>query len=275
MAINPLQQYFRQPKIFIGLPSHGVYNKPGTLEGDIDRLPVFGMTGMDEILMKTPDALLNGESTVKVIASCCPSITNPWELSTIDLDLVLAAIRIATYGSDLNVVQTCPNCKTEQEFSLNLTALIDHYARCKFNNKLIVDNLSVTFKPLNYKQSTDFSLKNFQLQQQLGQVAKLEDEVERKKGISDIFQQLSSLQNDVLIEQVEKVDIGTTSVTEKGFIAEWIANSDSSVITKLKDHIEGNRKTWTMPTQKVECETCNSVIETSVELDQSNFFGHA
>jgi hypothetical protein len=53
MANNPLQQYFRQPKIFINLPSQGVYNKPGSIQGEVSNMPVFGMTGMDEILMKT------------------------------------------------------------------------------------------------------------------------------------------------------------------------------------------------------------------------------
>jgi len=80
MATNPLKQFFRQPKIFIKLPSKGIFNNPGTLQGDLDKMPVFGMTGMDEILMKTPDALLNGESTVRLMQSCCPSITDGWDI---------------------------------------------------------------------------------------------------------------------------------------------------------------------------------------------------
>ena len=94
MSNNPLKQYFRQPKIFIGLPSKGVYNKENTLDGDISNMPVYGMTGMDEILMKTPDALISGESTVRIIESCCPFIKDAWELSSLDTDLVLTSIRI-------------------------------------------------------------------------------------------------------------------------------------------------------------------------------------
>ena len=54
MATNPLQKYFRQPKIFIKLPSGGIFSKPGTIQGDITHMPVYGMTGMDEIIIKTP-----------------------------------------------------------------------------------------------------------------------------------------------------------------------------------------------------------------------------
>ena len=136
MAQNPLQQYFRQPKIYISLPSGGTYNKPGTINGDPNRLPVFGMTGMDEILMKTPDALLAGESTVKVINSCCPAITDPWDLSSLDIDLVLTAIRIATYGGDINIANVCTECDTANEYSLPLSVLIDHYATCQYDNKI-------------------------------------------------------------------------------------------------------------------------------------------
>ena len=51
MATNPLQKYFRQPKIFIKLPSAGVYCQPGNIQGDSNHMPVYGMTGMDEIIM--------------------------------------------------------------------------------------------------------------------------------------------------------------------------------------------------------------------------------
>ena len=101
MSGNPLQQYFRQPKIYIKLPTSGIYSPPGTVQGDINNLPVYGMSGMDEIIMKTPDALLTGESVVKIIQSCCPSITNAWALSSLDTEMILTAIRIATYGNKI------------------------------------------------------------------------------------------------------------------------------------------------------------------------------
>jgi len=53
MTTNPLQQFFRQPKIYVGLPSKGIFNKPNTVSGDINRMPIYGMTGMDEIILKT------------------------------------------------------------------------------------------------------------------------------------------------------------------------------------------------------------------------------
>ena len=72
---NPLSAHFRAPKLFTPLPSEGrfydnsVVEMPETLE-----LPVFSMTAKDEMIMKNPDALLNGEAVAQVIQSCVPNV---------------------------------------------------------------------------------------------------------------------------------------------------------------------------------------------------------
>jgi hypothetical protein len=275
MAQNPLQQYFRQPKIFINLPSHGVFNKPGFVNGDIDRIPVFGMTGMDEILVKTPDALLTGESTVKVISSCCPAITEPWNLSIIDLDIILTAIRIATYGSTLDITQVCDKCGTENEYDFDLSTFVDYYASCSFSNKVIVGDLTIYLKPLSYKQSSEFSLRNFQMQQQLKHVDELTDEDEKKKQLSALYETLATLQNEILVEGIESVEVSTTKVTERGYIKEWVENCDSSLLVAIKSKIQENQKSWRSPNQTVVCDNCGHSTYLSISLDQSDFFAAA
>jgi hypothetical protein len=275
MAQNPLQQYFRQPKIFISLPSHGAYNRPGFVDGDVDRIPVFGMTGMDEILVKTPDALLTGESTVKVIASCCPAIKEPWNLSIIDLDIILTAIRIATYGSVLELTQVCSKCGTEHDYDFELSKFIDYYTNCTFNNRVIVSDLTILLRPLSYKQSSDFSLRNFQMQQQLKQVNGLEDEDEKKRQLSTLYETLATLQNDILVEGIESVDVSTTKVTERGFIKEWVENCDTELLAAIKQKIQENQVAWRSPSQQVVCDNCGHVSYLNISLDQADFFADA
>lgn len=275
MANNPLQQYFRQPKIYISLPSQGIYNKPGTISGDPARMPVFGMTGMDEILMKTPDALIAGESTVKVVNSCCPAITDPWDLSSLDIDLILTAIRIATYGGHISVGNTCAECQTENEYSLDLSTLIDHYSSCQYDNKLVLDELTIIIKPLSYKQTTDFSLRNFQLQQHLAQLARIDNEEEKFNSMNQVYQELAILRNDVFAEGIESVDTGKVVVTERAFISEWLNNVDRDVMKAITGHIEANQKTWASPAHAIKCENCGHEGKITIDLDQSNFFDNA
>jgi hypothetical protein len=271
MAQNPLQQHFRQPKIYISLPSHGVYNKPGTIEGDTDRIPVFGMTGMDEIIMKTPDALLTGESTAQVIGSCCPAIKDPWDLSNLDTDLILTAIRIATFGSELTMTNVCDSCGTSNDYNLDLNVLIDHYGRCSYDNKLIVGELKITTRPLTYQQSTEFSLRNFQLQQQLKQITDVPAD-EQKEFTAKVFKELAQIRNDVFTIGVESVDTGKTIVTERAFISEWIENADRDVMEAIRKHIQSNQQTWATPRHPVKCSECGTEAKLSLDLDQSNFF---
>jgi RNase P subunit RPR2 len=275
MANNPLQQYFRQPKIYVSLPSQGIYYTPGVINGDPSRLPVFGMTGMDELLFKTPDALLAGESTAKVISSCCPGITDPWEVSLVDLDLILSAIRIATFGNDLNVMHKCTNCGTEHEYALNLTKFIEHYAGCEYDNRVVLDSLSVIIRPLNYKQNTEFALRNFGIQQKLFQVSGLPELEAQQKANADIFEELTALRNEIFTAGIESIDTGKVVVTEREFIDEWVANVDLEIVERIRAHMEKNRERWIPPAQTVKCDECGHEDQVRIELDQSNFFGKA
>jgi len=272
MANNPLQKYFRQPKIFINLPSHGIYNKEGTLNGEPTNMPVYGMTGMDEIIVKTPDALMTGESTVKVVESCCPTVADAWGLSVLDTDVIFAAIRIATYGNILSLSNTCTNCKTDSDYDADLNKIIDHFAACKYDNTIIVDNLTIKTQPLTYKQSTDFSLKNYELQQKLAQIQQMEDTPERQHNINLLWQELAESQKNVFSLTIESVEVDGTVVTERGYITEWLANCDKKIVDAIKEHIESNKQQWTMPRFPVKCDHCGHETELLLDLDQSNFF---
>lgn len=274
MTTNPLQQYFRQPKIFVTLPSKGAYNKPGSLQGDVENMPVYGMTGMDEILLKTPDALISGESTVKVFESCCPSIKDAWDISTIDTNMLFAAIRIATFGNMLGVVHICPSCTTEHDYDLDLNQFVEFYSTCVYKNKISIGDLAVKTQPLTYKQATDLNIKTFNLQQKLNQALQLPEE-EQKVLLKELFDELSVTQHELYMQSVESVEAGNTVVTDRDHIREWLQNCDKKDLDKIKALIEENRIAWRMPGYKVKCDNCQAENTIEVDLDQSNFFEEA
>ena len=275
MSQNPLQQYFRQPKIWVGLPSNGAYSDPDTFQGDVSNMPVFGMTGMDEIILKTPDALITGESTVKIIQSCCPNIKHAWHISTIDTNLLYAAIKIATYGNNISVNHTCPACSATHEYDVDLNFIVEFYNNCKYNNILKLGDLVIKTKPLTYKQATDIAIKAFKLRQSLGQIEFLETEDEKSVAITKLFGELSLVQNEMYLQSVEQVEIGETIVTEQEFIIDWLKNCEKSQYDSIKEHIEKNRTAWDLPSFPVQCTDCNTESKIFIELDQSNFFEKA
>jgi len=275
MATNPLQQYFRQPKIYIKLPSGGVFNKLGSLQGDVTNMPVYGMTGMDEIIMKTPDALMSGEASVKVIQSCCPYIKDAWELSNIDTDQVLAAIRIATYGNEIEVATKCKDCGADNEYSLELSRLIEHFNLFKYINSVKINDLTIKMQPLSYRQSTDFNLRNYELQKQLQQAAAVEDDAEQKKLVNTIFVKLSDLQNEIFFSSIECVETATETVTDRMFIKEWVSNCDKAIFDAIKNNFEENRENLKAPPFVAKCESCGVDNEVNFNLDETNFFVNA
>jgi hypothetical protein len=275
MANNPLQKYFRQPKIFIKLPSNGVYTKPGVITGDPNNMAVYGMTGMDEIIIKTPDALITGESTVKVIESCCPNITNAWEVSNLDLDLILTSIRIATYGNKITISHKCEHCETDNEYELELNVLVDHYNHLAFDNKAVLKDVVVRLQPLTYKQVTEFSQKNFQLRQQLNQANAIENEDDRTKEVSRIYTDFGKLQTEVYSANIEAIEAGNQVVTERPFINEWLENSEKESFDQIRNQIDNNTDATKTPPQRVECDNCHKENVLSIVLDHSTFFATA
>jgi len=275
MTTNPLQQFFRQPKIYVGLPSKGIFNKPNTVSGDINRMPIYGMTGMDEIILKTPDALLSGESTVRIFQSCCPTLTDPWDVSIIDTDLLLTAIRIATFGNELSVKNVCKNCGTENDYTINLNTFIDHFGSCAYEDTLVLKDMLIKTRPLTYKQSSEFGLENFQIQQQANQISLIDIDAEKKKLMEEVFVALGKLRINAFTAQIDSIEAGGATVIEKTYIKEFLENADVEIIDQLQKHLEDNRNKWTIPRQHVTCANCSTEDNLLIELDQANFFGKA
>jgi len=269
---NPLQKYFRQPKIYIRLPSQGVYYSGDAVDNATGEIPVMSMTGMDELLLKTPDALMNGDATVRVLQSCMPNIKNAWEVCNLDLDQILVAIRIATYGNGMNIGHICPNCGSDNEYDVDLMSLIDHFNSCKYDNKVVIDDLTIFIRPLNYKKMTEFNVKNFELQRQLRQILDVEDEDAKNKVIAELYEKLAVIQNESYIESIESVQAPAGVVNEREYITEWIINSEKSMFDAIKLQIEKNNQTWRVPEMKVKCESCGHDSLVAIQMDQSNFF---
>ena len=123
---NPLANHFRQPKLYMKLPSGGLFNTDKDLDFPENKeIAIFPMTAKDEIMMKNPDALLNGEAVLQVIKSCVPSALEPRELTNIDVDALLMGIQSATYGDDMEVSTKCQYCEKELTGSTSIQEALD------------------------------------------------------------------------------------------------------------------------------------------------------
>jgi len=230
---------------------------------------------MDEIIAKTPDAIFSGESMVRMIQSCIPNIKNAWGISMLDTDLIFTAIRIATYGNMLSVNHTCPGCGAGNVYELDLSRVVDHFTNCKYNNKIVLDKITIHTRPITYRKSTDVAIKQYQMSRQLSQLEAMEESEEKQKLVNELFADLAQTQNNFFMANVESIDTGNQIVTERQYIEEFMKKCDKTIYDAIKSQVELNQATWAMPTYKVKCTDCNQDNEITINLDQSNFFAQA
>lgn len=272
MNENPLQKYYRQPKIYLSLPSQGNFYPPGTIDGDPVNLPVFGMSAMDEILFKTPDALFNGEATVNVIRSCIPGIKQPWLMPQIDVDACLVAIRIATYGQTLETSFTCSNCEEDNKFDLDLSRTLEYFLGIEYDTQVIAGPLMITLRPLTYKEVTEINVQTFTLRKQLYQAAGSESEEERNRQLNEIYQKIAEMTSLGYKKAIAKIETDEDQVTDRSMIEDWIKHSDKEFFDAIKERLEQLAETWTIQSQKVKCNNCEHENTVTMGMDNSDFF---
>jgi hypothetical protein len=277
---NPLRKYFRQPKVYITLPSRGKFYPEGVLNmPETGELPVFAMTAKDELIIKTPDALLNGQATVDVIKSCIPNITNPWLMPSVDLDACLVAIRIATYGEKLDITTKVPVLGEEREFSVDLRQILNKLVTPEYENILKLNDINVELKPLSYKEFTDSNLKTFEEQRIFSLVNDDNmDDSEKLSRFSESFKKLTDLTVNMLSKSIAKIQIGDDEVTSRSHIEEFVDNVDKEFFKGITDHLEQQRKKFAIEPIKVKSNEEDVAAgvpeewEVPVTFDQSNFF---
>jgi hypothetical protein len=237
---NPLTSYMRQPKIYIRLPSQGQYWAPGSLAvSENEEYPVYSMTARDEMMFKTPDALMNGQAMVDVIQSCLPNIKNAWDIPTIDFDTILIAMRIATYGEAMPINHSIPVINEDVEYAVDLKVLLEQQQNNHWIDQVIINSDFVIYvKPLTFRHMTQSSIKSFETSRILNIIndEKLSDE-KKLEVFNESFNNLTRVTVDLLTETIYKIETPTDEVTDRKFISEFIANVDKEVFKKIQDHI--------------------------------------
>lgn len=277
---NPLKKYYRQPKQFVRLPSNYKYYKPGTIQvPESGEVAVFPMTAKDELLFKTPDALLNGEATVRVIQSCIPAITNAWEMPALDIDACLIAIRMATYGTKMQVKVFVPKTKIEKDMELDLQAALDRLLSNTYEEKFLYQNMEVTTRPLTYKEFTEAAIKTFEEQRLAAMVQDKEmPEEEKIKRFQASFSKLTDINIQMVSASVASIRVDGQVVTDKTQIQEFLENTSKEFYQTIIDQSTKQKDNFTIPPVEMTATPeeikagAPETYKVPVLFDQANFF---
>jgi len=271
---NPLSQFFRQPAIYIRLPSQGTGWPTGSLDlGANGELPVYPMTAMDEITYRTPDALFNGEAVTSVIQSCVPNIRDAWSIPACDLDTILVSIRIASYGNSMDIDTTCPACQSESQYGLDLRTVIDKIRSDDYAKPLVVGDLTMYFRPLNYREITANSVLQFEQQKTVQILSDANTPDENKvQQINRMMRSMMEATVTVLSQSIREIRTPTAVVQETDQILEFMQKCDRGIFTQIKDRVIQMREVSEIRPLKMRCQSCQHEYEQAFTLDNARFF---
>ena len=273
---NPLMKHFRQPAIYYRLPSGGRFWNDDSLSlSATGELAVLPMTTRDEITLKTPDALMNGQGVVDVIQSCVPSITNAWDTPSVDLDATLIAIRIASYGQQMDYDANCPSCNEENSYAIDLSRALEGIQMPDYDTPVVVSGLKIKLKPQKYFDRNNVSMLNFE-EQQLLKVLSQASEMnpnDLKTQFDAHLQRLVDINIGLLTTSTEYIELEDgTRVSDVDYLIEFYSNTDTRVIKAVQTRLAAIAEQADIPPQDVTCSNCGAKFGIGINFEYSSFF---
>lgn len=279
---NPLGKYYRQPQIYITLPSRGRYYPADVFTPtETGEIPVLPMTAKDELAFKTPDAMMSGQATVDVIQSCCPNFKNAWKMVNFDTDAVLLAIRIATYGETMDISYRVPVTNEEQSHTINLPAVLEDLGRVNIVDEATTKSgFRVKLAPLDYQALTQVQTAQFEQQKIYATVNNSAlSEADKSTQFVKSFKILNNINFSMLVDSITEITTpdGNT-VVDKAQIRDFCDNCDARVINEIQDELARIRaqaqiKPLTLKSTEEQIKKgAPASYEVPVTFDSSNFF---
>jgi len=280
---NPLGKYYRQPQIYITLPSKGKYYPADVFTPtETGEIPVLPMTAKDELSFKTPDAMISGQATVDVIQSCIPNLKDAWKMVNYDTDAILLAIRIATYGETMDITYNVPTINEEMTHTVNLPAILEEFGRIQVRDTATTKaGFKFTVAPLDYKSLTAVQVAQFEQQKiyvTVNNTAMTEDQ--KSTQFAKSFTVLNNINFGMLVDSITEITTPAgDTVTDKQQIKEFCENCEAGLVNEIQDELSKIRtQAQTKPLKLKSTEEqikkgAPASYEVPVTFDNSNFFG--
>jgi hypothetical protein len=195
-------------------------------------------------------------------------------MPSIDVDAVLIAIRVASYGTKLTVSAKCPECSEEHDYDIDLTGLLGQVKCPNYDQTVDVDGLKIKLRAQPYISVTQTNIVQFE-EQKIAQALNdpdISDDV-RNTRIKVSMKNLLDLNDKMLVDSTEYVETEDgTQVTDRAQITELYKNSPSTLTKKIEARLAEIAKEGALPMTQLNCSKCNKPYEVPLEFDYARFF---
>ncbi|PWT79917.1 MAG: hypothetical protein C5B44_06170 [Acidobacteria bacterium] len=273
MFDDPLAKYYRMPGVHVRLPSEGAFMPPGsvqfTMNGDV---PVYPMRAADELLLKSPDALMSGHAIEELLKSCVPAIKTPRLVTSADLDVLLLAIRTATYGEILELEPVCPKCETVNQSQVNMAVVLastkpippEHAVR-------LSDDVVVFLRPYNMENVTQMGIISFEETRKVQALEEAEDN-KRLEQMNKSMHRMVVANLDAMASCVIRIIVKEGEVTDHTSIRRFIDNVSKSWTDKLQAKLDELNGLGMDKTYDMKCAKCGHKWRPEIEFNATTFF---
>jgi hypothetical protein len=275
---NPLSEYFRSPKLYVRLPTGGkFYTKDICEYPESGELPIFPMTAKDELIMKNPDALLNGEAVIQLIKSCVPNVKDVRKMISNDVDVLLVAIQGATAGDDIEVSAECPTCKETVTSIASVEGAIETMAELKESYKVDTPNgLSIEVRPFQYENTIQAGIASFKSTRSMQVMAEMPDDLDKLKIFNESFMKMADMNYTLIVNAVNSITVTKEDeeilITDREHIKEYLDNCEASIGKSVENSVTDINKIGIQKTMMFACEKCDEEFEAGIAFDPVNFF---
>lgn len=265
---NPLTAGFKKiPGISILLPTKAIlYNSEQVKETVLGsgEIHVHPMSAKDELILKSPDLLLNGEAFRIVVKRCIPEILEPLDLYQPDVNAVMIALRIVTYGEELTMrVDNFfydPGKKGSQkelDYAINLSPILSQskFAKNKKEFMTVLENKQVvTMAPIRFREGIEI------IQTDLDEL-----NLENKE---EVFEKRLKIFEATMLAMILEVD----GITDKKKIKEWLEQMPVSMFKSISDKVDFLATLGPKLTTKIKDPITNESWEVSLPINPADFF---
>jgi hypothetical protein len=245
---NPLIQDFAKkfPGVIATLPTKGQFYPPEVIPGNTDGNVQVGILSMlDEQRYRDPFLLVSGKAVYEMIRHICPEIALPEHLAEIDVEAILLAARIASYGPALTLKHICQNpeeitkdegvvekCNSENTIEIMLDEFINRYAPFDADDRyelvLPMVGQTVFLQPMPYRTAIEMMRYMMTTSREFGNV--MEQKVDEFVSQPEAFERYAALithSTEIgiksLVDSISAVQTSSgLNVFEKDVILEWL-----------------------------------------------------
>lgn len=274
---DPLINFYRTKEVYVTLPTQGKWykNKPKlTKDGEIG---IYPMSVRDEIMLKIPDTLYNGEALFEVLQSIAPDIVDPYEVAVPDVEIILLAAKASQHDGKMTMSGRCPHCGTSTDYEIEVKKLLsqvkpipDDPLLLELENGLVVEYKPNTLASIN--AGTIKTTESIKLAQAINDST---DPDTTKTIFRESLEKTTAAAIIVLADSISSI---TTPdgivVSDIKSISNWLANADARTTGLLKEKSTKLNESGVPRTFNLQCsnDECTENFDANVEYNPTFFF---